>query len=359
MEKRYRQTFTFEGKRYEVTAKSENDLIVKVAMRKRDLEERKRTISGSTLFKEWSEEWLRTYKKPTVKPITYRTVAGVVHTTLNPTLGLLPVKSIKPVHCQRVLNGLDGCTSYHLKRVRGVLREIFRAAVDNGLVLQDPTERLTVPLASGGSHRAITESERQTILKVAERNPRGSWVLTMLYCGLRPHETTLLQGRHVDWSAKVLHVPGTKTKNAVRDIPIPDALLSKLPHVGPFEFLFTSAQGHQLNPGIMARWWRTFKNDMNVELGCQVYRNRVVPPYRVAPDLTPYCLRHTFCTDLQSAGVPINVAKELMGHSDISLTAKIYTHHSETAFQNAAMLINQFHNGTGCGMRCGNAAEKP
>lgn len=346
MEKRYRQTFTFEGRRYEVTAKSKEELIIKTAMRKRDLEEGKRIVSGSSLFKEWAEEWLLTYKKPAVKPITYQTVAGVVHTTLSPTLGQMPIKSIKPVHCQRVLNGLDGCTSYHLKRVRGILREIFKAAVDNGLVLQDPTERLTVPLASGGSHRAITEAERSTILKVAETNSRGAWVLVMLYCGLRPHETTLLQGRHVDRSAKILHVPGTKTKNAVRDVPIPDVLLAKLPHVGPFEYLFTSAQGHQLNTGIMARWWRTFKNAMNVELGCKVYRNKVVPPYRVAPDLTPYCLRHTFCTDLQSAGVPINVAKELMGHSDISLTAKIYTHHSETAFQNAAALINQFH----CGM---------
>ncbi len=39
-----------------------------------------------------------------------------------------------------------------------------------------------------------------------------------------------------------------------------------------------------------------------------------------------YCLRHTFATDLQRAGVPLNVAKELMGHSDITVTANVYTH---------------------------------
>lgn len=64
----------------------------------------------------------------------------------------------------------------------------------------------------------------------------------------------------------------------------------------------------------------------------------------VADDLVPYCLRHTYCTDLQSAGVPINVARELMGHSDISITAKIYTHHSEIDFDNAKQLINKLHN---------------
>ncbi|MBQ0038655.1 MAG: tyrosine-type recombinase/integrase [Clostridiales bacterium] len=38
-----------------------------------------------------------------------------------------------------------------------------------------------------------------------------------------------------------------------------------------------------------------------------------------------YSLRHTYCTDLQRAGVPINVAKHLMGHSDISVTGNTYT----------------------------------
>ncbi|MDD2217639.1 MAG: tyrosine-type recombinase/integrase [Eubacteriales bacterium] len=59
----------------------------------------------------------------------------------------------------------------------------------------------------------------------------------------------------------------------------------------------------------------------------------------------PYCLRHTYCTDLQDAGVPINVAKELMGHSDISVTAKIYTHRTETSYNNAKDLINRHQSG--------------
>ena len=51
--------------------------------------------------------------------------------------------------------------------------------------------------------------------------------------------------------------------------------------------------------------------------------------HAIAPDLTPYCLRHTFCTDLQRAEVPINVAKELMGHANITVTANIYTHRDQ------------------------------
>ena len=53
----------------------------------------------------------------------------------------------------------------------------------------------------------------------------------------------------------------------------------------------------------------------------------------LAPDLEQYLLRHTFCTDCQAAGVPLNVAKELIGHSDISVTAKIYTHMVDEVFE--------------------------
>ena len=47
--------------------------------------------------------------------------------------------------------------------------------------------------------------------------------------------------------------------------------------------------------------------------------------HKIAPDLVLYCLRHTYGTDLQRAGVPINIAKAIMGHSDISATANVYT----------------------------------
>lgn len=60
----------------------------------------------------------------------------------------------------------------------------------------------------------------------------------------------------------------------------------------------------------------------------------------VSDDLVLYCLRHTYCTDLETAGVPINIAKYLLGHSDIAVTSKIYTHTGETAIENARNLIN-------------------
>ena len=85
---------------------------------------------------------------------------------------------------------------------------------------------------------------------------------------------------------------------------------------------------------------------MNRAAGCRIHKGKLLPPFATDPGLSLYCYRHTYCTDLQAAGVPINVAKELMGHSSIAVTAQIYTHKSDEAFNNAADLINKYNSPT-------------
>jgi hypothetical protein len=45
-------------------------------------------------------------------------------------------------------------------------------------------------------------------------------------------------------------------------------------------------------------------------MGATLKRNKIIV-HAVAADINPYCLRHTYCTDLQDKGVPINIAKYL------------------------------------------------
>lgn len=80
---------------------------------------------------------------------------------------------------------------------------------------------------------------------------------------------------------------------------------------------------------------------MGIEMGDEIYRNEIIKSM-VPDDFFLYNLRHTFCTDLQSAGVPINVARELMGHSSIEVTSKIYMHHSDLSMADALEKMNRF-----------------
>jgi integrase len=164
----------------------------------------------------------------------------------------------------------------------------------------------------------------------------------MLYTGMRPGETAALQWKDVDFKANEIHVykalesgtynsiKDTKTEAGTRDIPIHQELRERLlaAQKGPFEPVFPTGHGNMQNHASLQRKWNSFKRDLDIAMGAEVYRNQIIKSV-VADDLTPYCLRHTFCTDLEAAGVPINVAKVLMGHSDITVTANIYTHKNQ------------------------------
>ena len=81
-------------------------------------------------------------------------------------------------------------------------------------------------------------------------------------------------------------------------------------------------------------------------MGAVVEDGKIVK-HAIAPDLTLYCLRHTFCTDLQRAGVAINVAKELMGHSSIAVTADIYTHRNQPLLHKNISRLDAFDTSVG------------
>lgn len=339
-----RTTFTYEGKRYDITAKTKEELVVKKAMRLKELEEGSILYSQNTTVKKWGNEYMRTYKEPSISNTTHSYLYGFLKNYIYPQIGTMKIKDVKAVHLQRIVNQGAGKSYSFCDKLRQLLRGMFGAAVDNQMIHLDPSKNLTLPDCTEGSHRELSDKERAIFLQVASTHPYGLWALFMLYCGLRPGETARILGCHIDRKRKRLYVDGTKSKAAKRYVPIPDILLERIPEVQPYDYLFTQkTSGRPITKTSMRGMWNSITRAMNIAMGCHVFRNALVPPYPLAEDLTPYCLRHTFCTDLQDAGVPINVAKELMGHTKIETTTKYYTHFTEKSMQSAAYKMNNFY----------------
>lgn len=348
------RSFTFEGKRYYVRAQTEDDAIAKIALKKRDLEEDRKRVSKNMLVSAWSKEWLEVYKKPSVNPKHYRDIEAVVDKFITPAIGPMQIKNVKPVHLQKIMSGMTKYSDSYISKVYDIIRQIFREAYLNSLTLQDPSEGLKKPSGKGKhKRRAITPLERKLTLKVADTYRGGTFVLLMLYCGLRPGEVAALTWANVDLSKNVIHIRQAlksegsidlpKTSAGYRDVPIPHVLAERLRNEKRKSMLVcTNSQGGRYTESSMQRMFRVYKNKMNKAGGCKTFRGKVLPPFVIGDDLTLYCYRHTYGTDLQAAGVPINVAKELMGHENISVTAQIYTHKSDVAFNNAANLINAY-----------------
>lgn len=338
MAKKFRKTARYKGKQYEASGNTEIEALKKLAALLDAAE--KGEISSNSTVDAWFNEWMDLYKKP--KGLTAKSLGMYTEKYkkyIKPAIGHMKLKDVRDIHLQKILNGQAGMSESHVKKVRMVLQEMFKRARQSRLIVYDPAELLELPKMSVHKRRPITEEERKAILVVAETHRSGLWILTLLYTGMRPGETAALTWGDVDFDRNEIHVHAAresgmtnaikapKTASGVRDIPIHAALLPKLQAARrrPSDYVFPTGAGNPQNENSLRRLWTGFKRDLDIYMGAETERNKIINSV-VSDDLTPYCLRHTFCTDLQKAGVSINNAKELMGHADIQTTANIYTH---------------------------------
>ena len=149
--------------------------------------------------------------------------------------------------------------------------------------------KLRRPKGTKRTRRSITEAERAVILEVADTDPRFLLFLFMLFCGCRPSEAAELQGRDVilEDGKPLLHIRGTKTKNSDRFVPIDQYLYARIPKTKKFEYIVTRTDGEPMDAPARAKLWTKFKRELSIAMGARVYRNQVMPPYPVAPDLEP------------------------------------------------------------------------
>lgn len=349
------KTKRYNGKKYFAYGDTELDAMTKLSEKIAAVKRGEESVNGSMTVNAWFAQWLEVYKVP--KGLTDKSL-GMYREKYNgyikPRIGAMKLKDVKDIHLQRILNESAGMSHSHCQKLRLVMQAMFKRARQSRLIVFDPAETLELPKNQKGVRRSITEEERAAILTVAETHRSGLWILTLLYTGMRPGETAALTWADIDFekneifvhaareSGKNKKLKSPKTVAGVRVIPIHASLAPKLKAAkeGSKEkdFVFRTRAGGQQNENSLRRLWTGFKRDLDIYMGATLERNKIIVS-KAAPDLTPYCLRHTFCTDLQRAGVALNVAKELMGHSDIQTTANIYTHRdSKTAHEGMALL---------------------
>lgn len=324
MASKFRKTFSYNGKKYQVYASSEREAYEKMFRKKQELEEGDFSKTVPTVRK-WTEIAIDTYKTAQ-KPITRTKFVSRVDHCILEHIGSLRLDKVTPLDCQRVVNLQQGKSKTQVNEVFNALKFIFSTACNNDIIRQDPTRRLIKPSYTSGRRRAITEEEREIIEKCFRLDPRFIAFAIMLYCGCRPSEAraVTLDDIFTEDNRIFLKVRGTKTASSARIVPVPPKLQDLLPNECQYTLSHTK-NGRALNAGEFNLMWKKFKREMNILMGAKTYRNKLLQDL-VADDLVPYCLRHTFCTDLQKAGVDLRTAQYLMGHADIKMTANIYTH---------------------------------
>jgi integrase len=133
----------------------------------------------------------------------------------------------------------------------------------------------------------------------------------MLETGMRPEEVFTIHKENVHLEPRYVFVPKGKTRFARRSIPLTDTALNVL------KCRRAKAKGGWLFP---------HRRDRNMPMTTiQKAHEDALEKAKIKSPFRLYDLRHTFGSRSAMAGVDLATLKELMGHSNISITMR-YVH---------------------------------
>ena len=351
-EYKYRHTETYHGVRIDIKAHTAGDLADKLTRKRAQVD--RQTISPQTPLLTFGKMFLKTYKEHKVSLSWYHDLTAMLENKIVPGIGNRNMGSIRPIMVQSFLNSLTGLSDSYIKKIFDFTRQLFEYAYKNGVITSDFSSDLVRPAGKRmDTGRAMTDAEETAFLKVITETPDELFLRIIYQCGLRPGEVCALEWRDIDLAAGTLTVSRAqkkdgsigdpKSKAGFRTVPIPSTLLDLMREQAgePFQLVCPKQRGGRHTKSSLRKMWNRTTGRMAAEMDQAVEKHGKV--FRLVATQDPlrmYDLRHTYCTNLEKAGVPINIACRLMGHSDISVTSKIYTHESDTALEIARKLID-------------------
>jgi hypothetical protein len=103
--------------------------------------------TNSISFAEYVDKWLTVYKANKLKPSTIATYKKHLHAHVLPAFGQRAISSITTEDIQLFLNERKHLTKKTLSSMRHFMGEIFKDAVEDGLIEKDPTasRRIAIP----------------------------------------------------------------------------------------------------------------------------------------------------------------------------------------------------------------------
>lgn len=359
----YRATFvigkTPDGKPDRIIVRDKNKEIFKKKLAEAKRLHSKGVVLDDITVYEWAQRWLKVYKGKS-SPELQAHFKAKMELDIIPIIGNMRMKDVRASHLQELLNNCTDKKYGTVVKIRIAIKQLFDAAETEGIIERNPATKLELPNdLEEEERRPLTETERSVVWDVAQTHPHGTYILTMLLCGLRRGECVALTVDKIDFNRKRLiirnairynsnkgRVKSPKSEAGVREVPIPDILLSGLrkhcEDKSEKTYVFTKVDGTRATETAVKWWWNSFQRQCHIKAGAKLYRNKILIETSPFDDkVSPHYFRHTYSTDLYAAGVDEKAQKYFMGHKSNDVT-DVYRKMNDEAFDRAAELINKY-----------------
>lgn len=235
---------------------------------------------------------------------------------------------------QDYFNSLTHYSNSYITKIVEQFSQAFRYAMNKGFLLQNPMYDIIVPKSKKEDKeiRALDVYEQKELTEYLINSsnidiPYKTAFLIEMYMGLRIGEVLALNKKNVNLKGNYIHVEPNmirdengnpiikstpKTKKSIRNVPIPEIIRNeiieqiKLADCHKEQLLFVSNAGGYINTTNANHVLQRICKKLNIQ------------------DITSHSLRHTFATRCIESGMKPLALKELMGHSNVSITLNVY-----------------------------------
>jgi integrase len=316
------------------------------------------------LFKDFMRSWLKEIKQPTVKPNSYDRLEYVTEATLITRLGNLSLKQLDDNLIQMmVINKMkeEGYAYATIKKTYSTLGQALKYAVARGKINKNPMNDVLLPnksLFENKKIRFLSDEERNKLVSTCYMkfdNGRriykfGAFYVFLLYTGLRLGEALALKWSDIDLEKRTINVSRTiiyikdRSKNNGSKILVDQASTKS----GLSRVIYLSDMAIEA------------LNDLKKQMGynpdgyiMQTKNNTILYPadvYKIFQRILKranieqcgiHALRHSFVSLMINNGIPITMVSQMVGHSNIGITMKIYTHLlTETQLESMSIIKN-------------------
>lgn len=301
-------------------------------------------------FAEFLKHWMDHYVYKNCEITTRSGYEMALNKHVIPFLGKIPLQKLSPLHIQEYYKHLmdeKGLSPNTVRRHHSSIHRALVYACEKQLVNKNAADRVTLPKREEFEGAYYTEKQIVKLLDVVKGDEIEAAVCLAVYLGLRRGEICGLKWKHIDFEKQTLEVKETrtrvtgelitkapKTKKSHRVLYLPDQLA---------EFLREHKEQQK-------RYRVLFGRDyISSDYVCTKINGEPIHPDRLShrfqdmlekhdlPRIRFHDIRHTVASLLLHNNIPVKNISEMLGHSDVTTTLKIYGHVLEEAKKDTAI----------------------
>jgi integrase len=340
-EKRWVASFMGEdGKRIYRSGKTRREAFEKLQQALQEQKQGKLVTGPQQTVRQYLEYWLDAVcKPPALRISSYEKYRKLINTYILPALGHIQLQKLTPQHVQALYRktGDDGLSSKMINSIHGVLHKALGNAVRWNLVSRNICDLVSPPRIVKPTIEPLTMEQAHKLLEAVRGHRLEVLLIVALTTGIRRGELLALRWSEVDLEGQRIQVRRTvdyithygyvetepKTAAGKRMIALPyfvadmlkqhrhQQLEAKLKVGRAWEdrdLVFTDLHGGYFNPRYLGKLFDKILVEADL------------------PHMRFHDLRHSAATLLLSMGVHVKVVQEILGHSNISMTADTYSH---------------------------------